>query len=32
MGLILKHFDKTGGGQITSKAWPDAFAGVAQTA
>lgn len=32
MGLILKHFEKTGGVQITSKAWPDAFAGVLQTA
>jgi hypothetical protein len=32
MGLILKHVDKSGAVQITSKAWPDAFAGVAQAA
>ena len=32
MGLVLKHFDKTGGVQITSKSWADAYAGAAQTA
>jgi len=32
MGLILKHLAKDGVTQITSQAWPDAFAGVLQTA
>jgi hypothetical protein len=32
MGLVLKHYSADGHTEITSKAWPDAFAGVAQTA
>ena len=31
MGLVLTHFSADGYTQITSMAWPDAFAGVAQT-
>lgn len=32
MGLVLAHYDKTGGVQITSKSWADAYAGAGQTA
>lgn len=32
MGLLLKHYDKTGAVQLTGKNWADAYAGVTQTA
>jgi hypothetical protein len=32
MGLVLKHFDKTGGVQLTSKNWGNALAGATLTA
>jgi hypothetical protein len=31
MPAALKHFDKTGGTQIMSKVWPNAYAGAIQT-